>query len=142
MKVIELKKLKVLNKGFVLINILIFILLFSSFLVGEGIMYGLTANKINDFVFESKIKNDIQSSAINYIAGRFSTRWLKDEYTSSGVYRFRLEEYGEHYKFYYYSTKYPEYGYYIVFDNLLSSDQDRFIIYEDGYYEVEDELDS
>lgn len=135
------KKWKKHNKGFVLFNIIIFIVLLSSMLIGEAILYNIIAVKTNEIVFESHKKNDLESSCINYISGRFSTRWIKDEYSSTGSYRFKMEEFGEHYKFYFYNTLYPDVGYYIIFDNLLSSDN-SFVIFEDGYYEVEHELDS
>lgn len=111
-------------------------------LVGEAIMYNIIANKTSEMVFKTNIKNDLESSCLNYISGRFSSKWLADTYNTTGSYRYRLEKYGEHYKIYYFNTLYPEIGYYLVFDNIPSNTGDRFIIYEDGYYEVEYELDS
>ena len=139
---IKLKKLKGKNKGFVLLNILVFILLFSAMMIGEAVMYNIIANKTSELAHELRFKNEIESNCIDYISGRFSKQWLKEEYSKNGSFRFRLEECGSHYKFYFYDTLFPEKGYYVIFDNILSSKVGKFVIYEDGYYEVQHELDS
>jgi hypothetical protein len=71
-------------------------------LIGEAVMYNIIANKTSELAHELRFMNEIESNCIDYISGRFSKQWLKEEYSKNGSFRFRLEECGSHYKFYFY----------------------------------------
>lgn len=122
------------NKGFVLLIVLIYVMIF----VSISMMIVILNKQKNDVnvknIIQINKKIKLEQMALNVVGHLNVERMISNEYKKRTNYYYKINSYKDNYIIYVKSDEYENIIYYMVFNNYQSNSQiERFKIFEEGY---------
>lgn len=122
------------NKGFVLLIVLIYVMIF----VSISMMIVILNKQKNDVnvknIIQINKKIKLEQMALNVVGHLNVERMISNEYKKRTNYYYKINSYKDNYIIYVKCDEYENIIYYMVFNNYQSNSQiERFKIFEEGY---------
>lgn len=122
------------NKGFVLLIVLIYVMIF----VSISMMIVILNKQKNDVnvknIIQINKKIKLEQMALNVVGHLNVERMTSNEYKKRTNYYYKINSYKDNYIIYVKCDEYENIIYYMVFNNYQSNNQiERFKIFEEGY---------
>lgn len=122
------------NKGFVLLIVLIYVMIF----VSISMMIVILNKQKNDVnvknIIQINKKIKLEQMALNVVGHSNVERMISNEYKKRTNYYYKINSYKDNYIIYVKCDEYENIIYYMVFNNYQSNSQiERFKIFEEGY---------
>ena len=122
------------NKGFVLLIVLIYVMIFVSMSMMIVILNKQKTDVNVENINQVNKKIKLEQMALNVVGHLNVERMISNEYKKRTNYYYKINSYKDNYIIYVKSDQYENIIYYMVFNNYQSNSQiERFKIFEEGY---------
>lgn len=122
------------NKGFVLLIVLIYVMIFVSISMMIVILNKQKTDVNVENINQINKKIKLEQMALNVVGHLNVERMISTEYKKRTNYYYKINSYKDNYIIYVKSEQYENIIYYMVFNNYQSNSQiERFKIFEEGY---------